>query len=43
MILANLIGFGSGDDNIKIIVDKFFELFIGDEAVFSLIDHRKNR
>jgi len=24
-------------------VDKFFELFIGDEAVFSLIDHRKNR
>jgi hypothetical protein len=24
-------------------VDKFFEMFIGDEAVYSLADHRKHR
>lgn len=29
--------------NLPVSVDKFFELFMGNDAIFSILDHRKNR
>lgn len=29
--------------NFSVSVDKFFELFVANDAIFTLIDHRKNR